>query len=80
VVLKQETEGRRKIRYSVPQDGEVNFKIYSTNRQLLYNKVENVSFGEHELVINTSNFASGIYFYTMEFEGQRITKRMSIKG
>ena len=67
------------IRYSVPSAGEVNFKIYSTNGQLLYNKAENASFGKHELEVNTSHFASGIYFYTMEFEGQRITKRMSIK-
>ena len=67
------------IRYSIPKDGEVNFKIYGVNGQLLYNKAENASFGKHELEINTSTFASGIYFYTMEFEGQRLTKRMSIK-
>ena len=65
------------IRYSIPQDGEVSFKIYSISGQILYNKAENVQSGDHQIEINTSNFAAGIYFYTMEFEGQRITKRMN---
>jgi len=65
------------IKYNVPQDGEVSFKVYSVSGQLLYNKAESVQSGEHQIEINTSNFATGIYFYTMEFEGQRITKRMN---
>ena len=65
------------IKYSVPQDGEVSFKIYSVSGQILYNNVENVQSGDHQIEINTANFAAGIYFYTMEFEGQRITRRMS---
>ena len=65
------------IRYNVPQDGEVSFQIYSVSGQLLYNKSENVQSGDNQIEICTANFAAGIYFYTMEFEGQRITKRMS---
>ena len=67
------------IRYRVPSDGEVSFKIYSVNGQILYNKAENALFGDNQIEINTASFAAGVYFYTMEFEGQRITKRMSIK-
>ena len=65
------------IQYSVPAEGEVSFKIYSVNGQMLYTKSENVQSGDHQIEINTSTFAAGIYFYTMEFEGQRLTKRMS---
>ena len=68
---------RTSIKYSIPQDGEVSFKIYSVNGQILYDKTENVQSGDNQIEINTSNFAAGIYFYTMEFEGQRITKRMN---
>lgn len=67
------------VNYSVPQDGEINFNIYSISGQLLYNKKENASFGEYQMELNLSDYASGIYFYTMEYKGQRITKRMSIK-
>ena len=69
--------GNTIIRYSIPKDGEVSFKIYSVSGQILYNNVENVQSGDHQIEINTANFAAGIYFYTMEFEGQRITRRMS---
>jgi hypothetical protein len=67
------------IKYSVPQDGEINFKIFSVNGQILYNKIESVPFGEHQIEINISDYASGIYFYTMEYKGQKLTKQMSIK-
>jgi hypothetical protein len=67
------------INYSIPQDGEINFNIYTINGQLIYNKKENASFGEHQIELNLSDYASGIYFYTMEYKGQRVTKRMSIK-
>jgi hypothetical protein len=67
------------INYSIPQDGEINFTIYSVSGQVLYNNTENVPLGEHQLELNISDYASGVYFYVMEYQGQRITKRMSIK-
>ncbi len=68
------------IRYSIPSDGQVSFTIYTANGQLVYNKpVGNELMGVHTIEINTSGFASGTYFYTMEFNGQRITRTMTIK-
>ena len=67
------------INYSVPAEGEVLFTVYSVSGQVLYTKSENVQSGDNQIEINTSTFAAGVYFYTMEFEGQRLTKRMSIK-
>jgi hypothetical protein len=66
------------INYSIPQDGEIVFSVYSVSGQLLYRQKENVSLGNHWIELNISNYASGIYFYTMEYKGQRISKRMSI--
>ncbi len=67
------------INYSVPQDGEIIFQIYSVSGQILYNKIENVPLGEHQIELNLSDYASGIYFYSMEYKGHRIVKRMSVK-
>jgi hypothetical protein len=67
------------INYSVPQDGEIVFQMYSVSGQLLYTKEENVSFGEHQIELNLSDYAAGIYFYSMEYKGQRLVKRMNIK-
>jgi hypothetical protein len=67
------------INYSIPQDGEIVFHVYSVSGQLLYTKKENVSFGDHQIELNLSDYAAGIYFYSMEYNGQRLVKRMSIK-
>ncbi len=67
------------ITYSIPSDGEVIFTVFSINGQVLYNKSVKSEFGIQTIDINTSHLAAGIYFYSMEFNGQRITKRMSIK-
>ncbi|MDR0368250.1 MAG: T9SS type A sorting domain-containing protein, partial [Bacteroidales bacterium] len=67
------------INYSVPQDGEIVFHVYSVSGQLLYTQKENVSFGDHQIELDLSDYAAGIYFYSMEYKGQRLVKRMSIK-
>ncbi len=67
------------INYSIPESGEVIFRIYSINGQLLYNKSVQSESGTNSIEINTSSLSAGIYVYSMEFKGQRITKRMSIK-
>jgi hypothetical protein len=53
--------------------------VYSVSGQLLYTKQEDVSFGSHQIELNLSDYAAGIYFYTMQYNGQRLVKRMSIK-
>ncbi len=67
------------INYSIPESGEVIFRIHSMNGQLLYNKAVQPESGTNSIEINTSGLSAGIYVYSMEFKGQRITKRMSIK-
>jgi hypothetical protein len=72
-------KGNTVINYSIPQDGEINFQLYSVNGQLLYSQKEEALSGDNKIEVDISNYASGIYFYVMEYQGQRITKRMSIK-
>ncbi len=67
------------IKYSIPESGEVTFTISSINGQILYNKSVKSESGTQTIDINVSHLAVGIYFYSMEFNGQKITKRMSIK-
>ncbi len=67
------------ITYSIPASGEVIFTISSTNGQVLYNKSIKGELGMQTIDIDVSHLAAGIYFYSMEFNGQRITKRMNIK-
>jgi hypothetical protein len=67
------------IKYSVPIAGIVDFTVYSMQGQALFSKSMEVEAGNHNIEINTSHFAAGIYTYSMEFNGQRIVKKMVVK-
>jgi hypothetical protein len=67
------------IEYSIPSSGEVVFKIQSVSGQVLHTQTLQSDVGKHFIELNTSDFAAGIYFYSMEYKGQKIVKRMSVK-
>jgi hypothetical protein len=70
--------GTIRIDYTIPMDGEVTFHVYTISGQELYNEVVTTTSGKHSLDLNTTSLAAGVYFYSMEFKGQRIIKRMSV--
>jgi hypothetical protein len=72
------SNGTTRIDYSLPTDGEVTFHVYTISGQELFNQVVETTSGKHSIELNTTSLASGIYFYSMEFKGQRIVKRMSV--
>jgi len=67
------------FKYSIPTNGKVQFTIHSISGQILYVHTEDAKLGENSLELSVSHLASGIYFYSMEFNGQRIVKKMSVK-
>jgi hypothetical protein len=67
------------INYSVPKAGEVLFHVHSIRGQLLYSKTIEAQRGNQSIELNTSTLAAGVYFYSMEYKGQRIVKRMSVR-
>ncbi len=73
------TDNSTIIRYSVPESGEIIFRIHSMNGQILYNRIIHSESGDQSIEINTLELSSGIYMYSMEYKDQRIVKRMIIK-
>jgi hypothetical protein len=67
------------INYSVPEAGNVIFQVHSISGQLLYSKTIEAQRGNQSIELNTSTLAAGIYFYSMEYKGQRLVKRMSVQ-
>jgi hypothetical protein len=67
------------INYSVPEAGKVIFHVHSISGQLLYSKTIEAQRGNQSIELNTSTLAAGIYFYSIEYNGQRLVKRMSVK-
>ena len=60
-----------KIEYAIPVDGRVSLKIYDVTGREVVNLVNEVkSAGNYSAVFNASNFASGIYFYRLNAEGE----------
>ncbi|MDR0603412.1 MAG: right-handed parallel beta-helix repeat-containing protein [Bacteroidales bacterium] len=68
-----------RIDYSVPETGQVVFCIQSIGGQILYSKTIETTSGKHSLKLNTDNLSAGVYFYSLEYKGQRLVKRMCIK-
>ena len=67
------------IAYRIPASGEVILSIYNKLGQLLYSQTLQSEAGKHVIELNTSGFAAGVYLYSMEYKGQKLVKRMSVK-
>jgi tetratricopeptide (TPR) repeat protein len=65
------------ISYTLPEDGKVSLKVFDVlGREvtMLVNQV--ASKGKHSVVWDGTNYASGIYFYSITFKGETINKKM----
>jgi hypothetical protein len=67
-----------RIDYSIPEAGQVIFHVHSISGQLLYSKTIEATSGTNTLELNTSTFAAGVYYYSIEYKGQKRVKRMSV--
>ncbi len=67
------------VNYTVPTNGTVVFTLTTVTGQVIYTQSQEVEAGHNSVVFNTTNLATGIYFYTMDFNGQRLTKKMTIR-
>ena len=67
------------IRYTVPQQGQVNLTIYNSLGQEIKKLVsEEKRKGNYEVVFNASNLPSGIYFYKLQTGSFVETKKMML--
>ncbi|MDR1793218.1 MAG: T9SS type A sorting domain-containing protein [Bacteroidales bacterium] len=68
-----------KVEYTLPQDGKATFNIYTTAGQVIYTQTIDASVGKNNIIFDINGLSSGIYFYSMEFEGQKLVRKMSVK-
>ncbi len=66
------------IEYNLPESGEVKFDIMNLFGQAVYslNSIDDV--GKHLISINIKDLSAGIYYYTIEFKGKRLVKKMVV--
>ncbi len=66
-----------KIRYFIPEDGNVKITIYNILGQKVTELVNgNIKAGKYETEFNGSNFASGVYIYRIKTDNFVQSKKM----
>jgi hypothetical protein len=68
-----------RIPYSIPNDGTLEFTLHSLTGQLLHKEIISSLQGDNQLEYNTSGLSSGIYFYSLTYNNQRLTRKMVVK-
>ncbi|MGM0648738.1 MAG: T9SS type A sorting domain-containing protein, partial [Bacteroidota bacterium] len=67
------------IDFEVPYGGHAQFTVVDMFGRELYTEDMNVSTGQHRIDLEIDNFAAGIYYYHVTFDGQRIVRKMIIR-
>ncbi|MFC1734108.1 T9SS type A sorting domain-containing protein, partial [candidate division KSB1 bacterium] len=70
--------GMTTIRYHIPNSGEVNFVIMNLLGETVYEEQGAVSAGIQHVEIDVTTMPSGVYYYTVEYKGKRLVKKMII--
>ncbi|MFC1732889.1 GEVED domain-containing protein [candidate division KSB1 bacterium] len=70
--------GLTTIEFRLPAGGEVIFRIINMMGELMYERGEKASMGSHIIDIDIKSFSAGIYYYTLDFKGKRLVKKMII--
>lgn len=66
------------IPYVIPEAGEVTLIITDLPGQVMFSEVQARPAGEHQFEMNVSQLASGVYYYTLEYRGQRVTRKLIV--
>ncbi len=66
------------IVYSVEKNSTVNFSVMNLLGKTIYTNRYSAKEGENRIEYHAAGLSKGIYFYSLEIENKRITKRMVI--
>lgn len=68
--------GPSMISYSLPQAGRVALSVYDVRGRLVRSMVNRVqSAGNHQILMDLHDLPGGVYFYTLESNGERVGRR-----
>ena len=68
-----------KIPFYTTVPGKTELRIHSAEGQLLFSTSIDAEYGDNNIEINTANWASGIYFYTIYLNNTQLTRKMLIQ-
>jgi len=79
-ILEQNTpnpfDNATEIGFILPYEGKINFYIANNEGKQVYSTKGTYSAGHHILTLKNLDLPQGVYYYTMEFDGSRLTRKM----
>ena len=67
------------IGYAIPENGQVKITITDLLGKVIATPVDgSVASGKHTFTVNSSDLGQGMYYYTLEYAGQSITRKMAV--
>jgi hypothetical protein len=67
------------IPFEIAKNGNVSLKVYNIAGQLVETLIdESLSAGNHVAYWDASSYSSGVYYYSLEADGQKFIKRMAM--
>jgi len=66
------------IGFNMPQAGKVLFRVTDVLGKELYAEEISATQGANNVTLNTVNFATGMYYYWIEYKDKRLSKKMNI--
>ena len=70
--------GLTRIPYVIPEAGVLTLRVMGMNGQLLYREEVNAEAGAGDIRVNLSDLPAGIYYYSVEYRGERIVRKMNV--
>lgn len=67
-----------RIEFILPRSGTTYIRIVNSMGQIVFSERKDYSSGNHTLHLTRNNLPEGIYYYTLEFEGKKLTRKMII--
>jgi len=66
------------IGYTLPISGTYSFKIMNPIGQLIYEETGKKNSGSYKLELNVEVMTKGVYFYMLEFNGERLIRKLIV--
>ncbi len=71
--------GTSTVSYQLKEAGSVNFEVMDVTGKVVKSVNEGVkTVGNHAIVLNSADFNAGVYFYTLNVNGVKVSKKMII--
>ncbi|HTF03747.1 MAG TPA: T9SS type A sorting domain-containing protein [Bacteroidia bacterium] len=73
------SNGTTMIRYNIANSADVSLEVYDVTGKLVetVDQGQQVA-GQHQVDLNTSAYAPGVYFYTLNVDGVKVTRKMIV--